>query len=217
MNAPTEAGIRTVGLLGGVGSGKSTVARFLAKILPGRLIDADAEVGHLLENLEISQKIELLLGPGLLLPNNKINRAKLGEAVFGNPAMRKKLENLLHPAVRDAVHQQLDELEESHNDWGILDIPLLMENGLSTICDFLVFVDTPEADRRTRACERHRWTAKEWKARELAQADLDTKQTAADAILVNVGSLEDLKSATGDLLPLLCELPPRPLRDRWPQ
>ena len=92
-----------------------------------------------------------------------------------------------------------------------------MENGLSTICDFLVFVDTPEADRRTRACERHGWTTKEWKARELAQADLDTKQTAADAILVNVGSLEDLKSATGDLLPLLCELPPRPLRDRWPQ
>ena len=217
MNPPSGTGIRIVGLLGGVGSGKSAAAGILAELLPGRLLDADAEVGRMLENPEIGAQVEESLGPGLLNAEGEVDRRALGEIVFHDPDKRKALEELLHPLVRESLRNRLAELEESGGDWAVLDVPLLLEGGLSEACDFMVFVDAPADDRRRWACTRHGWEASDWEAREFAQAGLDNKQAAADAILGNVGTLEDLKAGVEGLLARLRELPPRPLRDRWPR
>ena len=217
MNHPPGTGIRIVGLLGGVGSGKSAAAGFLAELLPGRLLDADAEVGRMLENPEIGAQVEESLGPGLLNTEHEVDRHVLGEIVFHDPNKRKSLEEFLHPLVREFLWSRLAELEKSGGDWAVLDVPLLLEGGLSEACDFMIFVDTPADDRRRRACSRHGWEASDWEARESAQTGLDNKQAAADAILGNVGTLEDLKVGVEGLLARLRELPPRPLRDRWPR
>ena len=100
--------------------------------------------------------------------------------------------------------------------FAVLDVPLLLENGLSKACDFLVFVEVPDALRAARAGARHGWDEATWRAREAAQAPLTAKRAAADAILDNAGGVEDLRAAVEGLIPRLRALPPRSLRDRWP-
>ncbi len=213
-----EPGLRTLGVLGGIGSGKSTVARFLVVELPkGLLLDADALVSELLDEPETAQRVHAGLGGDLLLPDGSLDRAALGRRIFESEADRRVLEGLLHPPVRECIRTRLKEAEaQAQPTWAVLDVPLLLEGGLDRVCDFLLFVDTPEEQRSTRACARHGWSRQDWRAREATQAPLEEKRAAADAILDNAGGEDPLRSAVQSLLPRLLSLPPRPLLDRWP-
>lgn len=210
-------GLRVVGLLGGVGAGKSFAGRALAEALPGSLFSADEEIARLLRDRAVARRIEDALGPGLLDLLGEVDRKALAAKVFGDPDARETLEGILHPAARQALHEGLERLEDRGGPvWAVLDIPLLLEGGLYVLCDFLVFVEAPDGVRSARAMARHGWSEEQWAARELAQRSLAEKKSLADAILENGGSAEHLQDQISELVVTLRSLPPRPLKDRWP-
>ncbi len=214
------AGLRTVGILGGVGAGKSTAARALAEALqePEGLLDADQEVGLLLGSPAVAEEVAASLGTSLLRPDGLLDRRAVAARIFADEEARRTLEGILHPAVRRALHRRLEALEGTGRAvWAVLDVPLLIERGLIDICDFLVFVEVPDELRASRAAERHGWSLQEWRAREAAQADLAEKKNRADAILNNADGYEALMAQVQELLTRIRALPPRPLASRWPR
>ncbi|MBC8328480.1 MAG: dephospho-CoA kinase [Planctomycetes bacterium] len=215
-----ESGLRTVGILGGVGAGKSTAARALTEVLSGPdcLVDADQEVGLLLGNPVVAEDVAASLGSGVLRPDGLLDRRAMAAQIFADEQARETLEGILHPAVRRAIHRRLVATEASGEArWVILDIPLLIERGLADICDFLIFVDVPDDIRAERAANRHGWSRQEWQAREAAQADLGEKKSRADAILSNADGYEALRTQVQGLLSRIRALPPRSLASRWPR
>ncbi|HJM40223.1 MAG TPA: dephospho-CoA kinase [Planctomycetota bacterium] len=213
-------GLRIVGLTGGIGSGKSTVARFLAEMLGQKtlLLDADAEVGTLLADERVSLEVANIFGERVLRPDGLLDRRIIAGLVFDDPGARVELERIIHPAVRLLLFNKLRVLEQTGLPvWAILDAPLLLESGLDQACDFLLFVEVEGAERQRRACARHGWEAEEWEARESAQIPLETKKSCADAILANTGDLEALRSALAPHLGTILSLAPRPLQERWPE
>ena len=231
-------GLRIVGLTGGIGSGKSTVARFLAEMLGQKtlLLDADAEVGTLLADERVSLEVANIFGERVLRPDGLLDRRIIAGLVFDDPGelhldskanravpafsgnYTRELERIIHPAVRLLLFNKLRVLEQTGLPvWAILDAPLLLESGLDQACDFLLFVEVEGAERQRRACARHGWEAEEWEARESAQIPLETKKSCADAILANTGDLEALRSALAPHLGTILSLAPRPLQERWPE
>jgi dephospho-CoA kinase len=209
-------GLRIAGVLGGIGSGKSTAAALLSEGLSATHFDADLEVSKLLASAELAAEVQAELGDGLCSPDGLLMRSALAQRIFRDAAARKALEAILHPAVRANLYRSLQLVEATPPHWAVLDVPLLLENGLHALCDLLIFVDVPAELRKKRACARHGWSAADWQARESTQRPMNEKKSVAHAILDNAGGVELLRKQVESLLPTLLALHPRSLRDRWP-
>jgi len=215
-SAARYSGLIVAGVMGGVGSGKSTAARLLAEALNGPHLDADAAVAQLFQDPGLVDLLDSEFGGGLKTASNTLNRAKMGERIFAQPQLKERLEAILHPRVRAMLWQGLADAEAAEKRFAVLDVPLLLENGLHRACDQLIFVDVPDELRCARACARHGWDSDTWRKREAAQLPLVQKKSTADAILSNAGGVDDLRTQVAALLPDLRVQTPRPLRDRWP-
>lgn len=206
-----------IGVLGGIGSGKSTAARCLAETAGGVVLDADAEVSALFGQEEVLSALEVAAGGPLRRPEGGLDRSALAAVIFQDPAARMRVEAVLHPRVRLRHWTALRELERSRpGALAVLDVPLLMEGGLWALCDLLFFVETPAPVRAARATARHGWEPEEWARREASQTPLPQKRAAARAILVNDAGLERLQQQCARWADTLRDLPVRPLRARWP-
>ncbi len=191
-----------VGVVGGIASGKSQVTRILGA-MGATIISAD-EIAHrvLLEPDVIDRLVEIF-GKNILIEDGDhpgliqaIDRKKLASLVFGDSedsqSMRKKLEAIVHPRIRQIAKSELDTLRrEPKTDMIVLDAPLLIEGGWLPYCDRVLYVDSPDAVRRQRAIERD-WSAQEWLDRESAQLSLSEKKKHATDVLVNDGTIEEL-------------------------
>ncbi|MBL9078359.1 MAG: dephospho-CoA kinase [Planctomycetes bacterium] len=174
-----------IGLLGGVASGKSTVAaRFAAHGL--RHIDADALARDVAARPAVLAEVAAAFGPEAVA-GGRLDRAALAARVFADPAARQRLEAILHPPIRARI---LADLAAARADGVsvLLDVPLLLENGLIDQCDVVAFVDVPAAERQRRAAARG-WPPGELERREAAQAPLATKRARAQHVLDNGGDL----------------------------
>lgn len=192
-----------VGLCGGVGSGKSTVARMLEEH-GGRVLDADAAARACLDGDDVRAALVNRLGPEILDSEGRVDRAAVAGRVFapdGDP-LRAWLEDLVHPRVRERLGEQLtDARSEPSPPWCVvLDVPLLVEGPILDWCDRVVFVDTSAASRRTRTMAARGWNADEVARREAAQAALEDKREHADHVVTNDGSIEDLEEAVTRLV-----------------
>ena len=183
-----------VGVVGGIASGKSQVTRMLGE-LNGTIISAD-EIGHrvLLEPNVIDSLVKIF-GNGILT-SSSIDRKKLASMVFGDSAdcktMRKNLEAIVHPRIRQIAKSELERLkQEANTRMIILDAPLLIEGGWLPYCDRVIYVDSSDAVREKRALERG-WSAMEWQDRESAQMSLSEKKKYATDVLLNNGTIEEL-------------------------
>lgn len=190
-----------MGVLGGIASGKSAVARRLAGS-EGRVVCADTLAHEALADL--AAQVEAQLGPGLLDASGQVDRAALARRVFDEPAARSQLEGWIHPRVRARILAVLAEAEEQGVPRIVLDIPLLLENdaqhGLVARCHHLVFVNAPLAERDRRAVERRGWEPGEVQRREATQFPPAEKRERADFVVENSGTLEELDAAVDQVL-----------------
>jgi dephospho-CoA kinase len=185
----------TLGLVGGVASGKSAAARFLAEHVPGTVhIDAD-RIGH--ETLEIpSVKAALVAhwGEGILDDAGHISRPAVGKLVFGpgKEEERRFLESKTHPHIRKAIRERINDAQAAGAPLVIVDAALLLETGWGDLCDLVAFVDTPREARQERAQQHRGWNAAEFARREAAQWRVEQKRAAAKEVILNAGSQADL-------------------------
>lgn len=192
-----------LGLTGGIGTGKTTVAHMLEE-LGAYVVHAD-DIAH-----EVYMKDGPLYGRirelfrGVDLENEKgIDRRKVASIVFRDAALLKKLEDIVHPYVRQRI---LDELADSDEGVVVLDVPLLFETGFDRFCDRTLVVSAPDkvADERLRE---KGFTQAEIDARRNVQLPLDAKIKRADIVIPNAGSLSETRDKTAriwkDLRPVL--------------
>jgi dephospho-CoA kinase len=196
ISAPKPA----IGLLGGIGGGKSRVAAELGA-RGGRVINAD-ELGHeALRQPEVRARVVQRWGQGLLNEQGEVVRRRLGAIVFADDGERRVLEDLVHPWILGRVQQEIDAARRDPAvRFVVLDAALMLEAGWASLCDRLVFVDTPREQRLQRLLHQRQWTEKEVQAREAAQLPLTEKARRADHVLDNSSTLEHLSRQVDELL-----------------
>lgn len=190
-----QAFIPVIGIVGGIGSGKSAVARAAASLDPSlRVFDAD-RVGHeiLLRN-DIIDRLIATFGHEIASPAGGIDRHALAAKVFGASSQavnaRQALESIVHPAIQREREESIERWKAEPGVSGILmDAALLLEAGWADRCDAIVFVDAPEAIRRERVAARG-WSSDELARREASQWPLQKKRAAADFVLENGRTLD---------------------------
>lgn len=140
-----------VGLTGGIGSGKSTIAELFAELgVP--IVDADLVARQVVEKgSPLLAEIAAHFGPEILLEDGALNRAALREKVFNHENEKQWLNQLLHPAIR---HEMLQQLAAQRMPYCIFMVPLLIENKLTALCQRVLVVDVSEQTQMTRASKR---------------------------------------------------------------
>ncbi|HPF15794.1 MAG TPA: dephospho-CoA kinase, partial [Planctomycetota bacterium] len=190
-------------VLGGVASGKSTVARLLAGN-QGVILSADAYAHEVLEAGDTRAWLVERFGPQVLGADGRVDRPWLAKLVFGQPELRKALEDWIHPRVRARIWSDLAGARAQAVPRIVLDVPLLMESDalqdLRQQIDHLVFVDVPLEERERRAGAQRGWEPGEVARREAAQMPLLEKRKAASWVLDASGTLEQLTLRVQDLL-----------------
>jgi dephospho-CoA kinase len=144
--------VRIIGLTGGMGMGKSTAASALARAgLP--VFDADRAVHRLQGKGGAAVPAIAALVPDAVR-DGVIDRARLRQAVIGDPAMMRELERIVHPLVRAAQRRFLGRARAAGHAWAVLDVPLLLETGADRLCDHVMVVSAPRALQRARIARR---------------------------------------------------------------
>ncbi|HEX7499634.1 MAG TPA: dephospho-CoA kinase [Polyangia bacterium] len=185
--------IKLVGLTGGIGSGKSTVAQMLRACgIP--VIDADAIARQVVEpgwpaNGEIATA-----WPEVMAADGRIDRKKLGAIVFSNPHSQARLEAITHPRIREQVAVQAEALEASGHRLAFLEAALLVETGFYKQLDGLVVVSVSEEAQVQRVMARDACSRESALARIRAQRPLADKIRAADHVIDNGGDLGATRS-----------------------
>jgi len=181
-----------IGILGNIGSGKSTVAVEFAKLGCG-VIDADHIVHALLAEESVRAQVILAFGSVVLTETDRIDRVKLAEEAFGNDENIEKINKILHPPVLNRCTELIEELNKRPEIKAIvLDMPLLLEVGWGEKCDKLVFVDCPKPLRDARMGEKEDIYKKNLKKREKFQIPLYKKAEIAHYTVNNNSDLTAL-------------------------
>jgi dephospho-CoA kinase len=186
-----------VGLTGGVGAGKSTVAAALAD-LGAVVIDADVLAREVVEpGTPGLAAVVQEFGPDVLAPDGSLDRARLGELVFADPARRSALEAIVHPLVR----RRAADLEAAAPAGAVVvhDIPLLAETGQAGSFDAVLVVDVPVEVQVARLARDRGWSAGEAAARIAAQATREDRLAVATYVLDNTGTPEDLRQRVAEV------------------
>jgi dephospho-CoA kinase len=185
-----------IGLTGGIASGKSTVAElFAARGVP--VLDTDRIAREVVEPGRATLRAVIAeFGPEILGADGRLDRRALRRLIFAEPAARRKLEAILHPAIRAELARQS---ALAGGPYQILVIPLLVESGRIDSVDRILAVDCPVEDQLARLQARDGETAESAHAMIAAQASRDARLAAADDVILNAGAMLDL-SAQVDLL-----------------
>lgn len=187
-----------IGLTGAAASGKSAVLdRF--RELGAFCVSTDALAKEVLTSKACYHRILQSFGPGVFLKDGSIDRKKLAKAVFSDKSKRKLLESILHPEI---LNHTLALIKKSHEKMIIVEVPLLFEAGLEKCFALTVCVDAPRSLRLKRAAARG-WTPSEFGRRDAAQLTAGEKAAKADVVIVNDGSLKDLREQADNLFKFL--------------
>jgi len=183
-----------IGLTGGIAAGKSEALKAFAH-LGAATLSSDAVVHELLESSELRDTLVARWGPEVA-PEGAIDRAKIGEIVFADPAQLSWLEEQIHPLVRERTAAWLLGLP-ADTEVAVVEVPLLFEAGSHEVFDTTVAVVTADELRRERAAARGHTLVDEREARQLTQPE---KAERAEHVVENDGSVEDLERALSALL-----------------
>ena len=191
--------MKVIGLTGGIGSGKSTVAQFLAE-LGAVVLDTD-KVGHeaLKPDTETWREVVAAFGRQILTPEGNVDRKKLGEVVFGNPEALSRLNQIMHPQIGKMVKAQLEEYRRQGVRVVVLEIPLLLETGGTSLVDEIWVTVASEPVVLRRLGERSELSRQQSLARIRSQMSNEERLKHADAVINNDGSLDELKAKVKEL------------------
>lgn len=144
--------MRVIGITGGVGAGKSEVLAYLSGHYNCSVIMAD-RVAHRLEEpgQRCFEPLKKLLGPGVLTTEGRIDRQKMAARIFGDAGMLEKVNEIVHPAVKEYLLEQIaQERESKKHDYLFIEAALLIEDGYAGIVDELWYIHADESVRRQR-------------------------------------------------------------------
>ncbi|MCG7987438.1 MAG: dephospho-CoA kinase [Candidatus Thiodiazotropha weberae] len=183
----------TVALTGGIGSGKSAVSNHFESLgVP--IIDADRLAHQMVQpGSPALTRIKDSFGDHLIDPQGQLNRGTLREIVFNEPTQRKRLESILHPPIRQAMEEWI---EQQTAPYVILVIPLLFETGQQDIAQRILVVDCEESLQYQRVAQRDNLDESEITQILASQVDRQTRLEGADDIIENNGDLAALTKAT---------------------
>jgi dephospho-CoA kinase len=193
-----------IGLVGGIGSGKSTVAAAFAGH-GGRVIVAD-ELGHeALRQPEIKTKVVARWGRDVLDGDGEVDRRKIARIVFAKENASgdelRALESMVFPYIGRRIHEEIHKAEADPTiRLLVLDAAVMLEAGWNNACDRLVYVHTPRPERLRRLQVGRGWSPKEVEDREAAQLSLTEKVTRADRVVDNSGSPDAVAAQVETLL-----------------
>ncbi len=182
-----------VGLTGGIGSGKSTVADYFSR-LGAQIVDADQIARELSRPGALAYKSILeLFGTQILSPAGEIDRKQLRQIIFNDPHAKKKIENILHPLI---IQKILEKTASFTSAYCIIVIPLLVETDLAeaSFLDRICVVDTPENLQIERASRRDSTSPAEVLKIIQDQSSREERLRIADDIILNNGNLNDLEA-----------------------
>jgi len=183
---------KIIGILGGIGSGKSTVANEFEK-LGCAVISADQLAAELLDDKKIKSAIIRTFGRDVLDEENNINRVKVSEIVFFSQKNVEKMNAILHPPILRQTNLLIDKYNQTEDIKAIiLDMPLLVEVGWQNKCDYLIFVSSSEEKKNHRIRKNYPKNTENIKKREKFQISLDKKADIAHYIIDNNSDLKTL-------------------------
>ena len=181
-----------VGLTGGIGSGKSTVAKTL-KAKGIQVVDADQIAREVVAPGEPALlEIAEYFGSKILLPDGSLNRSELKAKIFSDSTAKKHLESILHPSIRQRILQRVDEAVDT--PYVIADIPLLVENNYPSYFDRVVVVDCTEEQQIARVIARDELPEAQIKSIMKSQATRENRLAAATDVIDNTGDLSSLNA-----------------------
>jgi dephospho-CoA kinase len=188
--------MKLLGLIGGVASGKSTVAE-LFRQQGAVVLDAD-RVGHEVLRLPgVRAAVGGRWGKDVIGPDGEIDRKALGRIVFGpspdGPRQLAELERITHPEIGSRLKAEIERLAKSGTPLAVLDAAVMLKSGWDRLCDAIAFIDVPRELRLARALNRG-WTAEDFARREAAQEPVDEKRRRADIVLDNSRDLGYIQS-----------------------
>ena len=194
-----------IGLTGGIGSGKSTVAEMLHG-KGARIIDADRLAREIVEPGQPALKeIVIEFGEEVVLADGSLDRKALGAKVFHNEAARKKLNEITHPYVINLTKELLEETErEGKHKVAVIDAPLLLEVGMQEMVDEVWLTALDEKIQLERVLQRDKLTPKEAKKRISSQMPLEEKKKYADRIIDTSGTIEETEAEINRLWQVIC-------------
>lgn len=173
---------KVIGLTGGIGSGKSTIANYIrAKGIPVYI--ADDEAKKLLDTPIIEEKIKSTFGE-TIYENHRLNKAKLAEMVFNNPTKLNKLNSIIHPEVRKHFKTWLK--ANSKAPFVVKEAAILFESGSNSDCDFVISVLAPVEDRISRVLARDDSTRQEVISRMNNQWSDEMRRAKSDFVIENI-------------------------------
>jgi dephospho-CoA kinase len=191
-----------IGIMGGIASGKSAVAKQLAK-RGCAVIDADEMAKQFLRNKEVKKQLRCSFGREIFDAGGRVNRKKLAEKVFANTATVKAVNAIIHPKVLEKTEQLIRKYRrQSAVKAIVLDMPLLAEVGWNKRCDKLIFVRCDGRIRLKRAQKKGILEKNELKKRENFQISLDKKARLAHYTVEN-NDLSEMIRQIGKLFPAL--------------
>lgn len=197
--------IPVIGIIGGIGSGKSSVARWASEHANLAVVDAD-RLGHLaLENDRIKSALRQRFGDQIFDAAGEVQRSALARVVFGpselQQAARGDLERIVHPEIESRIAEAITQAAAGHCQGVLLDAAVLLESGWQKRCDAVVFVDASDETRECRVAVRSNWSPEELQKREASQLSLREKRERSDAVISNN---QDVSLAGRQLLDFLC-------------
>ena len=192
-----------IGIVGGIGSGKSTVAGAFERL--GCVVsDSDQSVREIMRDPQVIAQMVEWWGREILIKggaeDGAVDRTKVAKIVFEQPFDRRRLEGLIHPMVHDLRRSVVERAIREGAQGVILDAPLLFEAGVDAECDAVVFVDTPLETRVSRVESTRGWSREELEKREKAQLGLEQKQKRSDYTVANDGLPDELQGRVARVL-----------------
>ncbi len=181
---------RIIGLTGGIATGKTTVANYLASAYNLPILDADVYAREAVSvGSTIIGAIAQRYGEQILLADGNLNRQLLGETIFNHPEERNWVEQLIHPDVRDRFLKEIAALSAPTL---VLVVPLLFEAGMTDLVTEIWVVRCSEAQQLQRLIQRNHLSREQAQARIDSQIPIEEKAARADIVLFNTSTLEEL-------------------------